>query len=91
MKATALRQRRQAPVVATIVPAGTVPFDWLTPKEAASRLRVSLRSFQEWDVPAHELPGNGCKGQPIKRYRTVDVDQWASRYFAGNGTLQALG
>lgn len=66
------------------------PFAWLTPEEAATRLRVSLRTFKEWDIPAHELPGTGRAGQPIKRYRTVDVDAWASQYFA-HGAVQKVG
>ena len=66
------------------------PFAWLTPEEAANRLRVSLRTFKEWDIPAHELPGTGKAGQPIKRYTTLDVDTWAAQYSA-NGRLQKVG
>ena len=83
----ALNHRKAQP--APFVPQAG-PFAWLTPEEAANRLRVSLRTFKEWPVPAHELPGTGAKGQPIKRYRTVDVDAWAAQYFA-DAAVQKVG
>ena len=82
----ALNAKRSQPV--PIQTSG--PFAWLTPEEAANRLRVSLRTFKEWDIPAHELPGTGKAGQPIKRYTTLDVDTWAAQYLA-NGRLQKVG
>lgn len=48
---------------------------WLTAREAAAHLRVSLRTIEAWTaagvIPAHRL------GPRLVRYRAPEIDAWA--------------
>jgi hypothetical protein len=53
---------------------------FLTQKEAAALLKVSVGYLRASDCPKVLLPGNGRSAKPLVRYRRDDVVAWSERF-----------
>lgn len=52
---------------------------YLTQKEAAAYLRVSVAYLRASSCRKVLFEGHGAKGRPMVRYRRADLDEWAAR------------
>jgi hypothetical protein len=50
---------------------------YLTQKQAAEVLQVSVSYLRASSCPKVLLPGNGRRGKPLVRYRVSDLVSWA--------------
>ncbi len=51
---------------------------YLTQKQAAAVLQVSVSYLRASSCPKVLLPGNGKRGKPLVRYRQLDLLAWAN-------------
>lgn len=67
----------------------TEPF--LTQKEAAATLRVSVAWLRASECPKVLLPGNGPKRRPLVRYRMSDIQAWSAQRQVKRSPMQRAG